>query len=57
MVKYEEFLQSTQSASLCDRVLSRSPAEDIPGDGTGDVGVLQVPDTASQLGVASVLSV
>ena len=42
---------------LCDRVVSRSLAEDIPGDGTGDVGVLQVPDTASQLGVASVLSV
>ena len=54
MVQYEEFLQCAQSARLCDRVVSGSPAEDIPGDGKWDVGVLQVPDIASQLGDASV---
>ena len=52
--QYEEFLQCAQSARLCDRVVSGSPAEDIPGDGKWDVGVLQVQDIASQLGDASV---
>ena len=54
MVQYEEFLQCAQSARLCDRVVGGSPAEDIPGDGKWDVGVLQVQDIASQLGDASV---
>ena len=57
MVKNKEFFQSAQSACLCDRVICRCPAEDIPGDGKGDVGVLQVPDISSQLSVSSVLSV
>ena len=57
MVKDKEFFQSAQSACFCDRVICRCPAEDIPGDGKGDVGVLQVPDISSQLSVSSVLSV
>ena len=57
MVKDEEFLQCAQSACLCYRVIRRCPAEDIPGDGQGNVGVLQVPDISGQLRVTSVLSV
>ena len=50
-------MRSSELLCLCDRVVSRSPAKDLPGDGKGDVGVLQVPEIASQLSVSSVLSV
>ena len=57
MAKDEEFLQCKQSAlvSLCDRFIRGCPVEDIPGDGKGNVEVLQVPDITSQLIISLVL--
>ena len=51
MVKYKKLFKRAQSACLRDRVVGRRPAKNVPGDGVGDVGVLQVPDIPGQLSV------
>ena len=43
MVDDKKFLQGAQPARLGDRVVVRGPAQDVPGDGVWDVGVLQAP--------------
>ena len=57
MVEYKKLFQGAQSTCLRDRVVSWSPAKNIPGDGVGDVGVLQVPNISGQLSVPSFLPV
>ena len=46
MVDNKKFLQGAQPARLGDRVVVRGPAQDVPGDGVWDVGVLQAPHVA-----------
>ena len=47
MVDDNKFLQGAQPACLVDRVVVSGPAQDVPGDGVWDVGVLQVPHVPS----------
>ena len=46
MVDDKKFLQGAQPAGLGDRVVVWGPAQDVPGDGVWDVGVLQAPHVA-----------
>ena len=46
VVDDKKFLQGAQPACLVDRVVVRGPAQDVPGDGVWDVGVLQAPHVA-----------
>ena len=46
MVDDKKFLQGAQPARLGDRVVVGGPAQDVPGDGVWDVGVLQAPHVA-----------
>ena len=40
-----------------DRVVAWGPAEDVPGDGIGDVRVFQFPNVSGQLCASALLSV
>ena len=57
MVQYKKLFQGAQSAGLRDRVVSWSPAKNIPGDGIRDAGVFQVPNIPGQLGAPAFLPV
>ena len=57
MIQYKKLFKCAQSACLRDRVVGRRPGKNVPGDGVGDVGVLQVPNVAGQLSVPAVLPV
>ena len=41
-------MHTAQSAGFCDRVVAWGPAEDVPGDGVGDVRVFQFPNVSGQ---------
>ena len=57
VVKCKKFFEGAQSACLRDRIVGWSPAKNIPRDGVGDVGLLQVPNIPGQLSVPSFLLV
>ena len=45
----------TESTVFGDGVEGGGPGDDVPGDGVGDIHVLQPPDVATQLGLGSKL--
>ena len=57
MVDDKKFLQGAQPARLGDRVVVGGPAQDVPGDGVWDVGVLQAPHVAGQHSIPPALRV
>ena len=57
MIQYKKLFKCAQSACLRDRVVGRRPGKNVPGDGVGDVGVLQVPNIPGQLSAPAFLPV